>query len=686
MGQGKTARVGLVAGATMAVWGCANAAQAEVEPRVTSPDGRIAIEFLVEDERALYRVTHDGEEIVAPSRLGFRFQTAANLEDAASVAALGPVSSVDTSWEQPWGERRVVSDRHNELAVAFASQDGDALFAVRARVFDDGLGFRYEVDGVEGQTRVLTDELTEFRIDQDSTTWWTPAAAFNRYEYIYETTPLHDAPLMHTPVTMRLPDGGPHVSIHEAALVDYSGMWVDQRRDGALTAHLAPAHDGHKAKLTGAFKTPWRTLQIADDAVGLANSDIILNLNEPNALGDVSWVEPMKYVGIWWGMHTNDFTWGSGPTHGATTERTKQYIDFAAEHGFGGVLVEGWNIGWDGDWFNNGHLFSFTEPYPDFDLEGLAAYAAEKGVTLVGHHETSADVTNYENQLGDALDLYERLGVKAIKTGYVADAGEMERTDDNGITRYEWHDGQFAVDHHLRVIQEAAERQITINTHEPVKDTGLRRTYPNWITREGARGMEFNAWGTPPNPPGHIAVMAFTRMLSGPMDFTPGVFNLDMDRGFDAENRVPSTLAKQLALYVVIYSPLQMAADMIENYKGRMDAFQFIKDVPVDWEESIALQGEVGDFIVTARQERGGVDWYLGAVTDEEARTVTVPLTFLDPGATYTAQIYRDGEGADWRTNPYPITIESREVTASTTLTLPLAAGGGAAVRFVHGG
>jgi alpha-glucosidase len=408
-------------------------------------------------------------------------------------------------------------------------------------------------------------------------------------------------------------------------------------------------------------------------------------------LGDVSWVEPGKYVGIWWAMHINERSWGNDGIHGATTEETKRYIDFAAEHGFKGVLVEGWNIGWDGDWFNNGDLFDFTQSYPDFDLEELGAYAQSKGVRIIGHHETSGDVSNYENQLTDALDLYRANGVAAIKTGYVADAGQIERIGENDIKKYEWHDGQFMVDHHLRVVTEAAKREIAINAHEPVKDTGLRRTYPNWMTREGARGMEFNAWGSPPNPPEHEAVLAFTRMLSGPMDFTPGIFDLepnkrppvreDMQRS-DPSNRPQTTLAKQLALYVVLYSPLQMAADLPENYEKRMDAFQFIKDVPADWEDSIALAGEVGEFVAIARQERGGADWYLGALTNEEARTLEIPLDFLDGDTDYIAEFYRDGENAHWDTNPYAISIYQREVNAGETLRLPLAPSGGAAIRF----
>ncbi len=689
-------RTAAIAAASLLLWGApiapalaqdaAEEAQLDQErASASSPDGRIMFETWSESGQPLYRVLFDGEEVVHPSRLGFRFAEGENLEGGLALASID-VSSADDTWELPWGERREVRDHHNEVfAVFHDNENTDRGFAVRARVFNDGLGFRYEVPaGDTASQRAIVNELTTFALPAEADAWWTWAGGYNRYEEIYKTTTVADVSRAHTPFTARTQDGV-HIAIHEAALVDYAGMWLTQQRPGVLHADLAPAYDGVKVRTEGAFTTPWRTIQIADEAVGLINSDLILNLNEPNALGDVSWVKPGKYIGIWWGMHLGTMTWGSGPLHGATTERTREYIDFAAEHGFDGILVEGWNVGWDGDWFSNGDVFSFTEPYPDFDLEALTDYAAEKGVYLIGHHETSGGVTNYENQLEDALDLYARLGVPAIKTGYVADGGELMWRDEDGVARYEWHDGQFAVNHHMRVVQEAAERQISINPHEPIKDTGLRRTYPNWVTREGARGQEYNAWGEPVNPLDHIPVMTFTRMLSGPMDFTPGIFDLEFDRP-EPDGRsmqIKSTLARQLALYVLIYSPIQMAADLPENYLEKPDAFQFIKDVPADWEHSMALQGEVGDFIVTARQERGGDDWYLGAATDEEARTVSVPLSFLNADQDYEAQIYRDGDDAHWETNPYAFARETRMVTARDTLEISLAPGGGAAVRFV---
>ncbi|HEX7062157.1 MAG TPA: glycoside hydrolase family 97 protein [Woeseiaceae bacterium] len=657
---------------TAAAWGA----------EVRSPDGRIAVTVTThEDGSPWYSVRYRGEEVVQDSRLGLRFREQHAFDDGFRIADTH-TASVDTVWEQPWGERRLVTDEHNELLVSFESADErERRFDLRIRVFDDGVGFRYEVPRQTGYDRVdIVDELTQFHLPADATAWWIPGRLYNRYEYLYRKTNLDAIHMAHTPMTLRLPSGT-HLSLHEAALVDYAAYVLEQRRPNVFRTNLTPWSDGIRVKTKTPFHTPWRTIQISPDAVGLLNSNLILNLNEPNALGDASWMKPGKYVGIWWAMHIGKATWGSGPIHGATTERTKRYIDFAAKYGFDGVLVEGWNRGWDGNWFANGDRFSFTEPYPDFNLRELTAYAADKGVRLIGHNETAGNITNYERQMEDAFALYESLGIGKVKTGYVADAGGLKWVDDAGVAHYEWHDGQFAVNHHLRVVRAAAKHHIAINPHEPVKDTGLRRTYPNWIAREGARGQEYNAWGEPPNPPEHAAILPYTRMLSGPMDFTPGIFDL-MPKGENAPSRVQTTLAKQLALYVVLYSPIQMAADLPENYEKRLAAFQFIVDVPTDWEQSIALAGEVGDFVVFARQERGGSDWYLGALTDEQGRDIAVPLDFLEADADWTAEIYRDGEDADWKTAPYDIVIEKREVAAGDTLELTLAPGGGTAIRF----
>lgn len=648
------------------------------QAEITSPSGLLSVTLTETDGQLNWQATWRDETIITPSALGLAFKAGPDLTHGLSIQSVS-FGAADTTWEQPWGERQFVRDHHNEMLASIRSADGRQAFAVRIRVFDDGLGFRYEVP--DTGPREIVDELTEFRIDPSARTWWIPGAGWNRYEELYHQTSLQEVSRAHTPITMELPDGGPFLSIHEAALVDYAGMWLNQRRPGTLEAELAPWSDGTKVKVDGAFVTPWRTLQVSDNAAGLANSDLILNLNEPNALGDVSWAKPSKYLGIWWCMHINECSWGSGEIHGATTERTKDYIDFAAAHGFDGVLVEGWNYGWDGDWFSNGEIFSFTDAYEDFDLDGLATYAAERGVYLIGHHETSGAITNYEEQMGDAYALYERLGIPAIKTGYVADGGEITRRDAEGKVYKEWHDGQYAVNHHLRALKLAAKHKIAINAHEPIKDTGLRRTYPNAFSREGARGQEYNAWGQPPNDPAHTTILPFTRMLSGPMDFTPGIFDLTFGKDVGEDPRVQTTLTKQLALYVMLHSPIQMAADLPRNYETHPDAFAFIKQVPVDWAESIMLDGYPGDFAVMARKDRNSETWYLGAITDEQARTLDASLTFLDDG-TYDAHIHIDGEDADWRTNPYPMRRTTQQVTRNDTLSLQLAAGGGAAITF----
>ncbi|MFN3211866.1 MAG: glycoside hydrolase family 97 protein [Henriciella sp.] len=645
---------------------------------ISSPSGKLNFALKAENGQLAWSAEWSGEQIIAPSQLGLAFASGPDLNHNLKIASV-TYAAADETWEQPWGERQFIRDHHNELAAKITLEDGSPAFTLRARVFDDGLGFRYEV--ADFGTRALTDELTEFRIDPTAKTWWIPAAGWNRYEELYQETELQAVPRAHTPMTMELPNQGPFLSIHEAALVDYAGMWLNQRRPGTIEAELAPWSDGTKVKTDGAFKTPWRTVQVADTAAGLANSDLILNLNEPNALGDVSWAKPSKYIGIWWCMHINECTWGSGENHGATTERTKAYIDFAAEHGFDGVLVEGWNFGWDGDWFSNGEIFSFTAAYPDFDLAALAAYGAARGVYLIGHHETSGAITNYEEQIVDAYTLYQSLGIPAIKTGYVADGGEITRRDEDGKVYKEWHDGQYAVNHHLRALKLAAKHKITINAHEPVKDTGLRRTYPNAFSREGARGQEYNAWGQPPNDPAHTTILPFTRMLSGPMDFTPGIFDLSFGNPVDQDPRVQTTLAKQLALYVLLHSPIQMAADLPRNYEAQPEAFEFIKRVPVDWSESIMLDGYPGEFAIMARKDRNSGAWYVGAVADEAPREITLPLSFLEDGS-YEARIYRDGASADWRTNPYPLNVMTKPVNRNSELTLNLAPGGGAAIEF----
>ncbi len=652
------------------------AAHAAEIAQVASPDGKIVVSIDREpDGRISYAVARDAAPLIAPSRLGFLFTDQRPLQRAFTLTG-SETASADETWEQPWGERRYVRDHHNELLLNFREEGATTRgLAVRFRVFDNGVGFRYELpDG----TWNIAEELTEFTIGQDATAWWIPAGDWNRYEYLYSETPLTEVSTAHTPMTLKLADGT-HLAFHEAALVDYSGMWL-RRMDGRrLRAQLAPGTGAAKVERNGAFTTPWRTIRIASSASGLYDNDIDLNLNEPNRLGDVSWVEPYKYLGIWWSLHLDTETWPIGPEHGATTENARRYIDFAAEHGFRGVLIEGWNTGWEKDWFGNGAVFDFTAAYPDFDIEAVTRYGLQKGVHLVGHHETGGSFTRYEAQMEDAMALYERLGVDSIKTGYVADAGGIQLTDEAGNPAFGWHDGQAAARHHLKVVETAARHEIAINPHEPIKDTGLRRTYPNWVSREGARGMEYQAWGEPPNVPSHVPNLVFTRMLSGPMDYTPGVLSLKGRGGRD----IPSTIARQLALYVVLYSPIQMAADLPENYQKYPDAFAFIKQVPTDWSETRTLMGEVGDYVVTARKDRASDDWYLGGVTNEEARTVDIQLDFLDAGKDYDVTIWRDGEGADYRTAArHSLSIDSARMSADDKLSVTMAPGGGFAIRL----
>ncbi|WP_312183693.1 glycoside hydrolase family 97 protein, partial [Massilia timonae] len=481
-------------------------------------------------------------------------------------------------------------------------------------------------------------------------------------------------------LTVRLEDGT-HIAFHEAALVDYASMWLRRVEGQRLRAHLTPSATGNPVVRTGAFTTPWRTMQIADDAAGLYMSDLVLNLNEPNKLGDVSWVKPSKYVGVWWDMHLETKSWASGPKHGATTEYTKRYIDFAARNGFRGVLVEGWNPGWDSDWAGNGADMDFTKAHPSFDIAAVTDYGRKKGVHLIGHHETGGNVAHYEKQMDAAFKLYAKHGVDSIKTGYVTDGGAAQFMGKNGKVHFGYTDSQEGVRHYQKVVEEAARYKIAINTHEPVKDTGLRRTYPNWISREGARGVEYNAWGNPVNSVDHEANLVFTRMLSGPLDYTPGILSLE------GKDKKPfnSTQAKQLANFVVIYSPVVMAADLIEHYERYPGPFQFIKDVPTDWEDTRVPHGAVGEYVTIARKDRASSAWYVGSVTDGARRTLDLKLDFLDAGKTYVAEIYRDGDNADYRDDKrrFDIVIEKRNVTSLDTIKMVLAPGGGQAIRLV---
>ena len=655
---------------------------------VASPDGHIVVTLDADGEGVpFYEVTRAGKPLIARSQIAFNFTDEDPLRRGLKIESIAR-GEADSQWEQPWGERRFVRDRHNELAVTFVETRADPRrFTVRFRVFDDGVGFRSEFPGraTKPETRIA-EELTEFVIAPKGTTWWIQAGDWNRYEQIYQQTPIDAVSMAHTPMTVRL-DDGTHMAFHEAALVDYSGMWLQRLTGQRFRAHLSPSSRGAKVVRTGAFNTPWRSIRIADGAAGLVQSDLELNLNEPNKLGDTSWFKPAKYIGIWWGMISGKWSWAQGPQHGATTARTKQYIDFAAKHGFRGVLVEGWNVGWDGNWFGNGRDYSFTQSYPDFDLKAVTDYARKKNVRLIGHHETGGNIDVYERQLADAMKLYGDLGVDVVKTGYVADAGgiiscnaDIALPCDTQVM--EWHDGQRQVQHHLRVVEEAAKNRVAVNPHEPVKDTGLRRTYPNWVAREGARGQEYNAWAPFNNGPEHEPTLVYTRMLSGPMDYTPGVLSVTGGNGVP----MASTVAKQLGLYLAIYSPIQMAADFIESLAAHPRELEFIKAVPADWAESRLIAGEVGDYAIFARKDRASEDWYVGGINDATAREVTVTFDFLDEGKTYSATIWKDGEGATYETEArHRIAYDRRAVKKGDSLTLWLAPGGGAAVRLQPG-
>lgn len=654
-------------------------AQAKGTATASSPGGVVSVEVSTDgDGRALYAVSRNGKPVIAPSRLGFLFTDVAKIDRRLEITGT-ETRDFDDTWTQPWGEWTSIRNHYRELKVHLRETTALArVFSVTFRIYDDGVGFRYEFPQQPNMAKTnIAEELTEFAFAQDGTAWWKPAFLWNREEYLYNKTALSAVSNADTPVTIKLSDGT-HVALHEAALVDFSGMAVSRTEGTTLRAALHPGAGRPKVEKTGAWNTPWRTLIIADNAPGIYHSHLMLNLNEPNKLGDMSWFKPGKFAGVWWNMIKGEWTWARGPKHGATNENVKRYIDFAAANGIPDVLVEGWNVGWDGDWFGNGNDMDFARPTEDFDAKMLAAYARKKGVRLIGHHETGGAASHYEQQFDKAFKFAADHGYMVVKTGYVTDAGQIERVDPDGTKYREWHQGQWMSNHFIRVAEAAAKYKIAFDSHEPIKGTGLQRTYPNWVAREGMRGMEYNAWPGK-NPPEHEANLVFTRMLEGPMDFTPGVLSL---KGSDDSN-ILSTIAKQLALYVVIYSPVQMVADTPENYAKYPGPMKFIRDVPTDWSETRVLNGEIGDYATIARKQRGGEDWYLGAVGDEEARSVSFKLDFLSPGAKYVAEIYRDGDDADYRTDKrHSIVIEQRRVSSADEMSLRLAPGGGAAVRF----
>ena len=640
---------------------------------VKSPDGRLALRAEVVGGRPCYSLQRGGETVIANSALGFVLGS--GRFDSNFKVVKTTRGSFDETWEQPWGEERLVRNNYNELRLFLQETKGQKrLLNIVFRVFDDGIGFRYEFPKQPNlRDFTIMDELTEFVLPKDIEAWTQPTNGTEYYEALYTKAPASRKDTVSTPMTFEAGDSL-YMFIHEADLTDYASLNLTPRkaRDGgvALVAALTPWQSGVKVYASAPSVTPWRTVVVASRPGDLITSRLILNLNEPNKIGDTSWIEPGRYVGIWWGMHMKDYTWEQGPKHGATTANTRRYIDFAAKHGFSGVLVEGWNYGWDGDWTRNGDKFDFCKPYPDYDFAGLQKYALSKGVRLIAHNETGGAATNYENQLEKAFALYNSMGINCIKTGYVnilLDNKELQHS-------------QYGVRHYRKVLETAARHKIMVVNHEPAMPSGLRRTFPNMMSGEGMRGQEYNAWSADGgNPPYHICILPFTRGLAGPMDFTPGIFNFD-NKAVPG-TRPQTTIAKQLAEYVVIYAPLQMAADMIENYENH-PALTFIESCPTDWEKTLVPNAEIGKYVTIARKERNGDSWFIGSVTDDKARSLDVPLDFLDEGATYQMTVYEDGAGAHYRTNPYALSIRMEKVSAGSVLRLSLAPGGGAAVRL----
>ena len=640
-------------------------------PEIISPDGRTRLSFVTGADGCMaYTVERDGRPLILPSALGLVAQER-DLAGGFSVREIVK-RSVNETWTQPWGENKILRDCHNEMTAVLKNDDG-VLLTLRFRAFDDGVAFRYEWEVPDLDSLTVTDELTEFRFAEDGVSWSIPGN-FNTYELLYRELPVSAVENANTPFTFRA--DGTYGSIHEAALYDFPEMNLYRTDSLAFKAELAPLPDGIKARIPSKFMTAWRTIQVGDKAVDLINSSLILNLNEPSKIADTSWIKPQKYIGVWWGLHLGTHTWTMGPRHGATTENALRHIDFAVANNIQGVLFEGWNEGWE-NWGKTQH-FDYVKPYADFDLDRIAAYAREKNIELWMHNETGGNIPEYEAALETAMQRYAGLGVHAVKTGYAG-----------GFRDGQLHHSQYGVRHYQRVVETAARYGIVIDAHEPIKDTGIRRTWPNMMTREGARGMEWNAWSEG-NSAEYLCTLPFVRLLSGPMDYTPGVFDLDYSRvrgretgmqEWNGDNNsccIKTTLARQIANWVIIYSPLQMASDLIENYEGH-PAFQFFRDFDADCDWSEALQGEPGEYIVVVR--RADDSFFLGAGTNDEPRTLTQKLGFLKSGMTYTATIYADAP--DSAENPENYRIEKRTVTSADMLEIAMTARGGQAVTFV---
>ena len=674
-----------------------------------SPNGKLTLRFaLTPAGEPTYQLRYGTKPVVQPSRLGILLKDQPGFDQGFTVARVDS-SQHDDTWQPVWGEVKNIRNHYRELALTLQQpKQKNRRMVLRFRLFDDGLGFRYEFPGQPNLNYfTVTDERTEFNLPADHQAFWIPGD-YDTNEYPYSHTRLsavdnravvqratsiavRDAPdpqLVATPLMLKT-DDGLYVNIHEAAQVNYPAMQLHvERASHQLVARLVPDAVGTKAYLHTPAHSPWRTVVVADNAPAILASKLILNLNEPSKLTDTGWIKPMKFVGVWWEMQTGTGTWSYANRsdtlnaagqliphgrHAATTANVKRYIDFAAKHGIAGVLVEGWNVGWE-DWFGNWkeEVFDFVTPYPDFSPREVTDYAKSKGVSMIMHNETSGSVTNYERRLDTAFQFMNRYGYPAVKTGYV---GRI-------IPHGEHHDGQWMSNHYVHVAEVAARHRVMIDVHEPVRPTGLSRTYPNWLASEAARGNEFNAFDPDGNPPDHETILPFTRLMGGPMDYTPGIFKLQGYAANGAKRQVHTTLAKQLALYVTLYSPLQMAADLPENYEAHPDAFRFVEDVPTDWDDTRIVAAEPGDFLTVARQAKGKDEWYVGSITDEKARSQAVKLDFLAPGRRYVARIYADAPGASWDQNPMAYQVREQAVTSKSTLTLQLAPGGGAAVSI----
>lgn len=628
----------------------------------TSPNSKLKLQTEIDKGKLYYSLSRNEKVIVNKSLLGFELSDGTlgeNLE----------ITNVqhrefDETWNQLWGEDNQVRNHYHEMKITVKERNHlSRTFDVVFRLFDDGFGFRYEFPEQESLTEfTIMDELTEFAMTANHVSWSIPYAA-HFYEALYTSAPINTLGWVATPLTMETEDSL-YLSIHEANLTDYAAMNLIAK-DGTTTlkANLTPWSTGEKVFMKTPGVTPWRTMIIADNAGDLLLSRLILNLNEPSKIEDSSWIKPGRYIGIWWSYHMNKNTWHIGPRHGATTENVMRYIDFAAKYGFSGVLVEGWNKGWDT------YRFSFTEPYSDFDIKKITDYAASKGVQLIGHHETDGHVSDYESQIEEAFDLYQQYGVHIVKTGYVG----------KKLDGKEKHSSQFGVRHYRKVIELAAKHQIMIDNHEPVMPTGLQRTWPNLMTQEGVRGQEWDAWDKDGgNPPEHTTIIPFTRGLAGPMDFTPGTFNFE--NVALPTTKVKTTLAKQLAKFVILYSPLQMASDEIENYQNNPKPFEFITSCPTNWEKTVIPEAKIGEFVTIARKEREGDSWFIGSITNANPRIATIKLSFLDKGVKYIAKIFKDGENANYIVNPYPVEIEEIGVNSDMILKIQQAPGGGTAI------